>query len=181
MRRLLGVWHQKEYLALLPLARLDTIMTARIDRTDWRILKELMADGSITNVALAQRIELSAPPCLRRVRALEQAGIITGYTALVDERRLGFEVTAFAMVGLHSQSEADLRTFENRVLSWPLVREAYMLAGESDYILRCVARDMTSFQDFILNELTAAPNVASVKTNLAIRKAKLAPGVPVPN
>ena len=156
-------------------------MSPRIDSTDWRILKELMADGSITNVALASRVELTAPPCLRRVRALEQAGIISGYTALVDERALGYEVTAFAMVGLHSQSEADLRAFENRVLSWPVVREAYMLAGESDYVLRCVARDMTEFQDFVLNQLTAAPNVASVKTNLAIRRAKLAPGVPVPS
>jgi DNA-binding Lrp family transcriptional regulator len=156
-------------------------MPPRLDSTDWRILKELMADGSITNVALAQRVGLSAPPCLRRVRALEEAGLVTGYTALVDEKGLGFEVTAFALVGLHSQAEADLRAFENRVLGWPVVREAYMLTGESDYILRCVARDMTTFQDFILNQLTAAPNVASVKTNLAIRRAKLASGVPVLN
>jgi DNA-binding Lrp family transcriptional regulator len=156
-------------------------MSVRLDATDWRILKELMADGSITNVALARRVGLSAPPCLRRVRALEEAGLVTGYTALVDERALGFELTAFALVGLHSQAEADLRAFENRVLSWPLVREAYMLTGESDYILKCVAPDLPSFQDFILNELTAAPNVASVKTNLAIRRAKLAPGVPVPH
>jgi DNA-binding Lrp family transcriptional regulator len=154
-------------------------MTVRMDATDWRILKELMADGSITNVALASRVGLSAPPCLRRVRALEQAGTITGYTALVDEKALGFELTAFAMVGLHSQAEADLRRFENLVLGWPLVREAYMLAGESDYILKCVAKDLTAFQDFVLNELTAAPNVASVKTSLAIRRAKKAPGVPV--
>jgi DNA-binding Lrp family transcriptional regulator len=156
-------------------------MPPRLDSTDWRILKELMADGSITNVALAQRVGLSAPPCLRRVRALQEAGLVTGYTALVDEKGLGFEVTAFALVGLHSQAEADLRAFENRVLGWPVVREAYMLTGESDYILRCVARDMTTFQDFILNQLTAAPNVASVKTNLAIRRAKLASGVPVLN
>jgi DNA-binding Lrp family transcriptional regulator len=155
-------------------------MALRLDATDWRILKELMADGAITNVALAKRVGLSAPPCLRRVRALEEAGLVTGYTALIDERALGFELTAFALVGLHSQAEADLRAFENRVLSWPLVREAYMLAGESDYILKCLARDLPSFQDFILNELTAAPNVASVKTSLAIRRAKLAPGVPIP-
>lgn len=151
-----------------------------LDATDWRILKELMADSSITNLALAQRVGLSAPPCLRRVRVLKDAGFITGYTALVDEARLGFEVTAFALVRLHNQAEADLRAFENLVLGWPAVREAYMLAGESDYILKCVARDMTAFQDFVLNELTAAPNVASVKTQLAIRRAKLAPGVPVP-
>ncbi len=152
----------------------------RLDSTDWRILKELMADGSLTNIALAGRVGLSAPPCLRRVRALEEAGLITGYTALVDERALGFELTAFAMVGLHSQSEADLRAFENRILGWPLVREAYMLSGESDFILKCVARDLTSFQEFVLKELTAMPNVASVKTNLAIRRAKMAPGVPAP-
>lgn len=154
-------------------------MTRKLDSTDWRILKELMADGSLTNVALAEKVGLSAPPCLRRVRALEQSGVITGYTTLVDERALGFELTAFAMVGLHNQSEGDLRAFENRILSWPLVREAYMLSGESDYILKCVARDLSTFQDFILKGLTAVPNVASVKTTLAIRRAKLAPGVPV--
>ncbi|MDQ8700301.1 Lrp/AsnC family transcriptional regulator [Hyphomicrobium sp. LHD-15] len=152
-------------------------MALRLDATDRRILRELMADGALTNVALAQRVGLSAPPCLRRVRALEDAGVIQGYTALVDERALGFELTAFAMVGLHSQSEPDLRAFENRVLGWAVVREAYMLSGESDYILKCVAPDLPAFQDFILKELTAAPNVASVKTSLAIRRAKLAPGV----
>jgi DNA-binding Lrp family transcriptional regulator len=154
-------------------------MTRKLDSTDWRILKELMADGSLTNVALAGKVGLSAPPCLRRVRALEESGVITGYTALIDERALGFELTAFAMVGLHNQSEADLRTFENRILGWPIVREAYMLSGESDYILKCVTRDLTAFQDFLLKELTAVPNVASVKTTLAIRRAKLAPGVPL--
>jgi DNA-binding Lrp family transcriptional regulator len=154
-------------------------MPLRLDATDRRILRELMADGALTNVALAQRVGLSAPPCLRRVRALEDAGVIQGYTALVDEGALGFELTAFALVGLHSQSEPDLNAFENRVLGWPMVREAYMLSGESDYILKCVAPDLRSFQEFVLKELTAAPNVASVKTNLAIRRAKLAPGVPL--
>lgn len=154
-------------------------MTRKLDITDWRIVKELMADGSLTNVALAGKVGLSAPPCLRRVRALEETGVISGYTAIVDEQALGFALTAFAMVGLHTQSEADLRTFENRILGWPIVREAYMLSGESDYILKCVARDLPAFQDFILKDLTAVPNVASVKTTLAIRRAKLAPGVPV--
>lgn len=154
-------------------------MTHRLDATDWRILKELQSDGRMTNVALASRVGLSAPPCLRRVRALEESGLITGYTVLVDERALGFQLTAFAMVGLHNQSEADLRTFENRVLGWPVVREAHMLSGESDYMLKCVAPDLAAFQDFVLNQLTAAPNVASVKTSLTIRQAKREPGVPV--
>lgn len=154
-------------------------MPLRLDAVDRRIVRELMSDGALTNVALAKRVGLSAPPCLRRVRALEDAGVIQGYTALIDERALGFELTAFALVGLHNQAEQDLRAFENRVLGWPMVREAYMLSGESDYILKCVAPDLTAFQDFVLKELTAAPNVASVKTNLAIRRAKLAPGVPM--
>lgn len=154
-------------------------MPFSLDTTDWRILKELQADGRITNLALAAKVGLSAPPCLRRVRALEDAGLISGYTALVDEPALGFPVTAFAMVRLHNQAESDLRAFENRILGWPLAREAYMLSGESDFMLRCVAGDLTAFQDFVLNDLAAAPNVASVKTFLTIRRAKRDYGVPI--
>jgi DNA-binding Lrp family transcriptional regulator len=154
-------------------------MRAGLDATDWRILKELQANGRITNVELARKVGMSPPPCLRRTRALEQAGIISGYFALLDEKALDFEVIAFASVGLHSQSEPDLRAFENRVLAWPLVRECYMLSGEIDFILKCVAPDLTSFQDFVINDLTAAPNVASVKTTLVISRVKFEPGVPI--
>jgi DNA-binding Lrp family transcriptional regulator len=154
-------------------------MAIALDATDWRILKELQADGRMTNIALANRIGLSAPPCLRRVRALEEAGLISGYTALIDEAMLGYALTAFAMVRLHNQAESDLRIFENRILGWPLVREAYMLSGESDFMLKCIARDLAGFQNFILDELTAAPNVASVKTYLTIRRAKRESGVPI--
>lgn len=154
-------------------------MGLTLDQTDWRILKELQADGGVTNVLLARRVGLSPPACLRRVRGLEEAGLIEGYTALLDEAALGFTLTAFAMVGLHNQAEADLRSFEDLVLGWPIVREAYMLSGESDYILKCVAPDMSRFQDFVLDTLTAAPNVASAKTFVTIRRAKREPGVPV--
>jgi len=154
-------------------------MAIELDATDWRMLKELQADGRMTNIALANRIGLSAPPCLRRVRALEEAGLISGYTALIDEAMLGYALTAFAMVRLHNQAESDLRAFENRILGWPLVREAYMLSGESDFMLRCIARDLLGFQNFVLDELTAAPNVASVKTYMTIRRAKREPGVPI--
>jgi DNA-binding Lrp family transcriptional regulator len=154
-------------------------MPARLDATDWRILKELQANGRISNVELARKVGLSPPPCLRRVRALEEAGIISGYFALLDEKSLDFQAIAFASVGLNSQSEPDLRAFENRVLAWPLVRECYMLSGEMDFTLKCVAPDLTAFQDFIINELTAAPNVASVKTTLVIRRVKFEPGVPI--
>jgi DNA-binding Lrp family transcriptional regulator len=167
------------FLLLLKLPAVAGIMAIELDETDWRILRELQADGRITNIALASRIGLSPPPCLRRVRALEEAGLISRYTALVDEVRLGYALTAFAMVRLHNQAESDLRAFENRILGWPLVREAYMLSGESDFILKCVARDLQRFQSFVLDELTAAPNVASVKTYLTIRRAKRESGVPI--
>ncbi|MBU2583468.1 MAG: Lrp/AsnC family transcriptional regulator [Alphaproteobacteria bacterium] len=154
-------------------------MGLTLDQTDWRILKELQADGGLTNVLLAKRVGLSPPACLRRVRGLEEAGLIEGYAALVDEAALGFTLTAFAMVRLHNQAESDLRAFEDLLLGWPVVREAHMLSGESDYILKCVAPDMSTFQDFVLDTLTAAPNVASVKTFVTIRRAKREPGVPV--
>lgn len=105
--------------------------------------------------------------------------MINGYSVLLDEAALGFTLTAFAMVGLHNQAETDLHAFENKVLGWPIVREAYMLSGESDYMLKCVAADLKAFQAFVLEDLTAAPNVASVKTILTIRRAKREPGVPM--
>ncbi|MEO1207031.1 MAG: Lrp/AsnC family transcriptional regulator [Pseudomonadota bacterium] len=154
-------------------------MGLSLDVIDWRILRELQSDGRITNVALAERVGLSAPPCLRRVKALEDAGLIAGYTALLDERALGFGLTGFVMVGLHNQSETDLRAFENNILSWPLVREAHMLSGESDFIMKCVASTLEKFQDFVLQDLTATPNVANVKTFLTIRRAKRQPGIPI--
>ncbi len=150
----------------------------RLDEIDRKILAELQADGRMTNVELARRVGISAPPCLRRVRTLEEMGYIRGYHADVDSRELGFEVQVFAMVGLLSQAEADLTAFEARCNNWPLVRECHMLNGEVDFILKCVAPDLSTFQSFLTGELTAADNVASVKTSLVIRGAKDEPGVP---
>ena len=150
----------------------------RLDPIDRKILAELQADGRMTNVELAKRVGISAPPCLRRVRTLEDAGYIRGYHADVDSRELGFEVQVFAMVGLVSQAEADLSAFEDRCREWPLVRECHMLNGEVDFILKCVAPDLSTFQTFLTEDLTSAPNVASVKTSLVIRGAKDTPGVP---
>jgi DNA-binding Lrp family transcriptional regulator len=151
----------------------------RLDAIDWHILNELQADGRITNVELARRVGISAPPCLRRVRALEEAGLIRGYRTLLDEKQLGYEVTAFAMVGLHSQTEADLIAFEKTVNGWPEVRECYMLSGEVDFLLKCVVPDLQSFQNFIIRDLTAASNVDSVRTALTIRQTKNDPVVPM--
>jgi len=151
---------------------------SKLDPIDRKILAELQADGRMTNVELARRVGISAPPCLRRVRTLEEAGYIRGYHAQVNARDLGFEVQVFAMVGLHSQAEADLSRFEQRCRDWPIVRECHMLNGEIDFILKCVAPDLSSFQRFLTEQLLAADNVITVKTSLVIRGAKLAPGVP---
>ncbi|MCK9994110.1 MAG: hypothetical protein Dbin4_02630 [Alphaproteobacteria bacterium] len=151
----------------------------KLDEIDRLILREMQADGRITNVALSERVGISAPPCLRRVRALEEAGFIRGYHAELDAKALGYEVTVFAMVSLRSQAESDLVAFELMAASWPIVRECHMLNGEIDFILKCVAHDLSEFQRFLTACLTSAPNVASVKTSLTIRTSKLEPGVPV--
>jgi len=154
------------------------VAISKLDPIDRMILAELQADGRMTNVELAKRVGISAPPCLRRVRSLEEAGYIRGFHADVDARALGFEVQVFAMVGLHSQAETDLSAFEAKCAQWPLVRECHMLNGEIDFILKCVAPDLSSFQSFLTGQLTSADNVASVKTSLVIRGAKDEPGVP---
>ena len=152
---------------------------SNLDRIDRRLLCELQDEGRITNVELAQRVGLTAPPCLRRVRALEDAGVIRGYHADLDASKLGYAITVFALVSLRSQAEDALRQFEEHMRGLPEVRECHMLNGEIDFILKIVSRDLQSFQEFLTSKLTPAPNVASVKTSLTIRTAKQLPGVPL--
>jgi len=152
---------------------------ATLDTIDRMLLAELQDEGRVTNVDLAKRVGLTAPPCLRRVRALEEAGVIKGYHAELDASKLGFAITVFAMVSLKSQAEEDLRGFEQHIKGLPEVRECHMLNGEIDFILKIVSRDLQSFQEFLTSKLTPAPNVASVKTSLTIRTAKNEPGVPL--
>lgn len=154
-------------------------MKARLDAIDWKILKELQSDGRMTNVELARRVGISAPPCLRRVRALEEGGIIRGYRALLDEKSLGFDLTAFVFVGLSSQAEADLVAFEDKVHAWQIVRECHLASGEIDFVLKCLAPDLRAFQNFVIDELTKTPNVDSVRTSLVLRRIKDEPLVPV--
>lgn len=133
----------------------------------------------MTNVDLAKKAGISAPPCLRRVRALEEAGFVRGYHAMLDPQAMGYGVTVFANVKLISQAETDLKLFETLINSWPMVRECHMLAGETDFLLKIVAKDWDDYQRFLTEKLTAAPNVTSVKSSLAIRPAKEEPGVPI--
>ncbi|MDJ0387515.1 Lrp/AsnC family transcriptional regulator [Roseomonas sp. E05] len=149
-----------------------------LDTVDRQILAELQADGRMTNVELARRVDLSAPPCLRRVRRLEEGGIIRGYHADIDPVALGWEITFFALVGLESQKHAVLSAFEQDVTTWPEVRECHMIRGGGDFLLRLVARD-TAHENALTNRLTAAPNVGRVTTLQTIHTAKDVPGVPL--
>ncbi len=151
----------------------------KLDRIDRKILRDLQEHGRMPNVKLARRAGISAPPCLRRLRALEEAGFIRGYHADIAPEGLGFGVAVFAHVGLTSQAETDLLAFEKLVDSWPLVRECHMLAGETDFLLKIVAEDWDSYNRFLTRELTAAPNVSHVKSMLAIRSSKSNAGVPI--
>ena len=151
----------------------------KLDNVDLQILQGLQDDGRMTNVELAKRAGISAPPCLRRVRALEKAGVVRGYHADLDAEALGYNVHVFAFVGLASQAEVDLQAFEGMVAHWPQVRECHMLMGEIDFLLKIVAHDWDDFQKFLTSKLTPAKNVSHVKTALSIRSAKKLAGVPV--
>lgn len=148
------------------------VFRADLDAIDVKILRELQAEGRITNVELSERVGISAPPCLRRVRKLEEAGVIRGYRALLNAPALGYDLVAFTMVGLIHQSEANLKEFAAMTAQWPIVREAWIVSGDSDFLLHCVAKDLSSFQDFVVETLTAAPNVDTVRTMLTIRQVK---------
>ena len=152
--------------------------TRKLDAIDLRILAELQANGRITNVELSRRARITAPPCLRRIRALEKAGFIKGYHAELDGKALGFEVTGFVFVGLASQKDGDLKHFEESTRRWKEVRECHMLSGEVDFILKCVAPDMATFQDFVTH-LTAAPHVRNVRTSLVLHNSKYEAAVPL--
>lgn len=151
----------------------------QLDSLDWKILRELQADGGMTNVELARRVGLTPPPCLRRVRALQEAGLIDGFRALLNTQALGYSVICFAFVQLASQSGADLAAFSERVSAWPQVRECWTVSGDIDFVMKCVTTDLGTFQAFV-GELTAAPNVRNVRTALTLSKVKDSGLVPFP-
>lgn len=182
LRQMVGQLHSPEtllYYDKIRIAEIITMASQKFDDIDLQILRELQKNGRMTNVELAQMVGLTAPPCLRRVRALEEAGVIRSYHADLDPGKLGYGITVFAMVSLRSQAEADLKAFEDYIGTLAEVRECYMLNGEIDFLLKVVARDLQSFQSFLTAHLTSAPNVTSVKTSLTIRTAKQLAGIPV--
>ncbi len=149
-----------------------------LDGIDRRILSELQEDGRMTNVELARRADISAPPCLRRLRRLEDAKVIRGYHAKTDPAMLGWPIEFFAIVGLDSQRETVLTAFEDQVAAWPEVRACHMIRGGGDFLLRLVARD-TAHENRLTQALTGADSVTRVQTLQTIRTSLDRAGVPI--
>lgn len=153
--------------------------TKKLDSIDKKILSILQDAGRTTNVELAQKVGITAPPCLRRVKSLEQSGYIESYHASLNPKAMGYTITAFVMVGLSSNSESDLSSFESKIKSWPCVRECYLVNGEYDFILKVVTKDLTQYQEFLTGDLTPTAHVSTVKTAFSVRIAKNLPGIPI--
>ena len=151
----------------------------KLDKIDRRILSDLQTNGRMTNVELANNAGISAPPCLRRVRALEDNQVIKGYYARLNGSKLGYTVTAFVSVRLKNQNDSDIQAFEKEIQNWGNIREAYIISGDYDLLLRVVAKDWEDYQDFLSNKLTKLANVESVRTAMKVKIAKFEPGFPI--
>lgn len=150
-----------------------------LDAIDLKILMHLQEDARITNVALAEAVHLSPAPCLRRVRELEEAGVIQRYVTLMDPENLGMNVSVFIQVSLEKQIESGLRTFEETVLKIPEVMECYLMTGDSDYLLRVVAPDLKALQVFITDRLARIPGVSNIRSSMALKQVKYKTALPI--
>ncbi len=150
-----------------------------LDEIDRRILASLQAHARLRNVELAEQVGLSASPCLRRVKRLEETGVIRGFATLVDPEAVGLPVSVFVQVTLERQAEAALEAFESHITEWPEVMECYLMTGDADYLLRVVAADLTAYQEFLMNKLTRVEGVASIKSSFALRRIAYRTALPV--
>lgn len=150
-----------------------------LDTTDIRLLEQLQTNARISNIALAESVHLSPAPCLRRVRELETSGVIRGYVTLLDPDVMGLDVSVFIQVSLEKQVSDALRKFEETVGSYPEVMECYLMTGDSDYLLRVVARDLNALQGFIVHRLARIPHVSNIRSSIAIKQVKYQTALPI--
>ncbi|HEY8508870.1 MAG TPA: Lrp/AsnC family transcriptional regulator [Steroidobacteraceae bacterium] len=150
-----------------------------LDRIDRAIVRLLQQDARITNARLAEKVNLSESACLRRVRALEESGLIQGYTALIDQHKAGYPVNVFVSITLDRQHQPSLEAFENAVRKIPEVMECYLMTGEHDYLIRVVVSDMEDFERIHNQHLTRLPSVARVHTSFAVRTVTRSVAIPI--
>ncbi|WP_454011396.1 Lrp/AsnC family transcriptional regulator [Aquamicrobium terrae] len=152
---------------------------SEIDAIDRKILSILQANGKISIGELAEKVGLSPSPCARRVRLLEKAGTIKGYAAIIDQKRVGLPISAFASIKLERQREEDLDRFGEAVSRWPEVLDCYLMTGQRDYLMRIVAADLESYEHFIKSKLTRLDNIASIETSFALGQVKRSAVLPL--
>lgn len=150
-----------------------------LDAIDRKILRALQADGKISVGELAQKVGLSPSPCARRVRLLEKEGVIRGYAAIVDQKRVGLPISAFASIKLERQREEDLDRFEDAVSRWQEVLDCYLMTGQRDYLMRIVTADLEAYERFIKDKLTRLENIASIETSFALGQVKRSEALPI--
>lgn len=152
----------------------------KLDTLDWRILAELQADGSLSNVELARRVHLSPSPCLARVKALEQSGVIARYVALANAGALGLGLNVFVSISLSTQSKAALADFELRICEHDEVMECYLMSGDSDYLIRVAVADIAALERFILEKLTPIPGIEKIRSSFALKQVRYKTALPLP-
>ena len=151
----------------------------KLDRTDEAILAELQQDGRLSNRDLAEHVHLSESACLRRVRALEEAGVIDRYTAVINQQKVGLPGNVFVSITLNRQEQADLAAFEEAVKRVPEVMECYLMTGQQDYLLRVVVSDPGDFERLHSQHLTRLPGVARVQSSFALRTVRKSSELPI--
>ncbi len=150
-----------------------------IDQIDRKIIAAVQTDGKITSHELAARVGLSPSPCARRVRLLEELGVIKGYTAIIDQTKVGLPISAFASIKLERQREGDLDRFAQAVARWPEVADCYLMTGQRDYLLRIVVPDLGAYEQFLKDKLTRLDGVASIETSFALGQVKRSEVLPL--
>jgi DNA-binding Lrp family transcriptional regulator len=151
----------------------------KLDVVDLKILTELQSDGSLSNVELAKRVHLSASPCLARVKALEQAGVIDRYVALANASVLGLGLNVFISISLKEQSKEALATFEQRIAEHDEVMECYLMTGDSDYLIRVALPDIAALEKFILEQLTPIPGIEKIRSSFALKQVRYKTALPL--
>jgi len=150
-----------------------------LDKIDRKILDALQADGSISNLELAERVCLSPSPCSRRVKMLEEAGYIRGKVTLLDPEKIGLPVNVFIQVTLHQQVKKDLDAFEQTVTQWPEVMECYLMTGDFDYLIRLVVPDLTAYQQFLDHRLTLLEGIDNIRSSFSLKQVRYKTELPL--
>ena len=152
-----------------------------MDYIEYKILSTLQSNARLTNLELAKQVGLSASPCLRRVKSLEDIGIISGYSAIIDQNKVDLSVNVFVQISLERQSEEGLEIFEEKIIEYKEVMEAYLMTGEADYLLRIVVKDLQTYEKFLKENLTRIPGISSIRSYFSLKQVTRKYNLPIIN